>query len=362
MNPDTLKENELDTFSKLEQQVDRLLSECTPQTHESIFTKFLISNEHRKTFIEENLSSVKNSCSTFQTNGKSAHGTPAIPKLINRLWLTNSNEPSLPPEDYLKRISNQVERLQGEYSFIFWHNSELVIPALEQYFGKGDIEFRNIASLTCDPRISDRIQRAISAKKYVMGGDISKFAILKEIGGVYADLGVDFKKPLLDLVQCSDMSLFLDGNLFFQPAFMAAPPNFEPLQIWGHLLSRPEVLTSIALPNSPALNAGHEIWMHGGVGFTAILMLFYDSSYNILPVPPNRGSLHHESQGSWYRAGNKYGNATLETATVTHLDWEIHSQYVRLNQEIDAGLASHPALFRLRARIARHLQDCFWLR
>jgi hypothetical protein len=109
------------------------------------------------------------------------------------------------------------------------------------------------------------------------------------------------------------------------------------------------------------LSCGNEIWMHGGVGFSAALMLFYDSSYSILSIPPNKGLLHHESEGSWYRVGNKFGNATLEEAAITHLDWEKHASFVVLNKRLAMALSTVSAASRARSTILSYLGQAFWL-
>jgi hypothetical protein len=300
------------------------LEEATPESHEAIFLKFGVSNDDRARFVQHTMGAPRNNTSGF------GQGMSKVPKIIHRLWLTNPTEPSCAPESYLLRIARQASRLDRRYQLIFWHNSSSTDVDPRRHLADSGAEFLDINETLSDEKGLDRVRRAISARKFVLAGDISKFLILREYGGIYADLGVDFHWPLLDLVHRSDISLFLDRNLFYQPAFMAAAPNCAPFRLWCNLLREPEVFSSIALSENHKLSCGNEIWMHGGVGFSAALMLFYDSSYSILSIPPNKGLLHHESEGSWYRVGNKFGNATLEEAAITHLDWEKHASFVVL--------------------------------
>jgi hypothetical protein len=343
---------------EIEAQLQQLLAEATPENHESFFSKFYISNEQRKQFVEDTFSLLKSAVAERTIHPNTT--IKPIPKLIHRLWLTNPESPAFPPEDYLRRICRQSKRLSGSYSFIFWHNAPKMASALAAQFQEAAMEFREISSLRAAPRMLERINLAIRNQKYVLAGDISKYLILRDIGGIYADLGLDFGADLVDLVSASDVALLLDRNLFFQPAFMAAPPNFTPFRIWCALLSRPEAISAIGLRDHTKFTAGSEIWVHGGVGFTAALILFYDRSYTLLTIPPNRGSLHLESQGSWYKSGNKYGNATLATAPITHLNWELHSRYVRVNVGTNStSEASGPS--KARSDLTRHLDNLYWL-
>lgn len=333
-------------------QVRHALNSGTPENHERFFSRFSISNEQRRKFMEnaQSDSSLGSACPTLP-----------IPKLIHRIWLTDPLNPAVPPEGYLKRIASQCRRLGTAYSYVFWHNSEQTASLLGEYFRGTEMVFRNIVALGSEPQLLQRIDLAISHKKYVLAGDISKYLVLREIGGVYADLGVDFGNPLLDLLKITDAALFLDSGLFFQPAFMAAPPNLKPFRIWCSLLSRPEVVSAIGLSDSAGFTPGNEIWVHGGIGFTAALILFFDHQYRLLPVPPNRGLLHSESQGSWYRPGNKYGNASIASAPVTHLNWNQHLELVQLNRQRDDKSPHLSSSTLVRLNVAQHLSRLYWL-
>jgi hypothetical protein len=347
------------TLLELKCQIKQLFNDSTPENHERFFSKFSISNQQRLDFVGDTLSSFQTSLSDDRIGQTS---TSLSQKLIHRLWLTNPKNPSSPPKSYLERIDKQRKRLSDEYQCVFWHNSEQAASMLSEHFPEVDITFRHIHSLSTEPRLLERIDSAISYQKYVLAGDISKYLILKEIGGIYADLGVDFGKPLLDLVLSGDVALFLDSGLFFQPAFMAAPPNSYPFRVWCSLLSQPEVMSSIGLQDSSGFTAGNEIWIHGGVGFTAALILFYDGSYRVLAVPPNRGLLHHESQGSWYKPGNRYGNVSLASAPITHLNWDKHLRQTELNQQTNARLSHLSDASKARLTVAQHLERLHWLR
>jgi hypothetical protein len=91
-------------------------------------------------------------------------------------------------------------------------------------------------------------------------------------------------------------------------------------------------------------------------------MLSYSDSYRILPIAPNRGLLHHESDGSWYRPGNKFGNVTLDDAMVTHLDFSLHEKLKSLNADLDRQFSDLSPVQRVRLKIFRHSQGHYWLK
>jgi hypothetical protein len=346
---------QIDSFASLRVEVEDLLADATPQNHQRFFENFHISNEVRLNFIRHNLLFAQQSMVKF------ADEQPRVPAIIHRIWLNNSQNPSVPSKYYLDRILQQARLLGDSYQYVFWHNSQYIASQLGEHFSGVGMTFRDIRSASDDTEVIASIDRAISENKFVLAGDMSKFLILREFGGIYADLGIDFNESLLDLVKLCDVSLFLDQNVFFQPAFMAASANCEIFRLYCRLLARPEILSSIGLCDASAFEAGNEIWLHGGIGFTAALMLSYADSYSILPIAPNRGLLHHESDGSWYRPGNKFGNVILDDAAVTHLDFSLHEKYRDLNRDLDHTFADLSPVQLVRLKIFRHFQHQYWL-
>jgi hypothetical protein len=144
--------------------------------------------------------------------------------------------------------------------------------------------------------------------------------LIARFGGIYADFGVDFGADLTELVLDSDVTLFLANELFFQPALMAAPAGSRPFQLFHKLMLTPEILTACCVTEAEPLTAATEIWMHGGIAFTICTILFDAKSDRLLPVPPNRGLLHVESLGTWYRQTDNYGGVSLHDAPLTHID------------------------------------------
>jgi hypothetical protein len=116
---------------------------------------------------------------------------------------------------------------------------------------------------------------------------------------------------------------------------MAAGANSEPFVFGYNFLLYPEILQSIVFCEGDQLGPGAEIWLHGGVAFTALTALFWTNSYNFLAICRNQGHLHHESLRSWYGEEKKFGGAQLHNTFIIHLDKQIYSRMVSLGAEID---------------------------
>ena len=350
-----MQRSQLDSYSLLNRQLESLLKIATPETHSSFFSQFGITNDIRLQFVSETNRSFERAISARDVT------SPRIPKIIHRLWLTDTINPAMPQEAYLNKILHQAKIFKEDYTYIFWHNCDHLATEISRIVSGANIEMRNIATISNSSTLLSRIESAIAVRKYVMAADITKYLLLREYGGIYADLGIDFEEPLIDLIRHSDIALFLDDNLFFQPAFIAAPLGSMPFRLWCCLLAQPEIVSAVTFAHNVTFNFGDEIWIHGGIGFTALLILFHNDSSNVASVPANRGLLHCESEGSWYKPGHKFGNATIGTAQSSHIDQYRHTTYVQQNADLSKILTKLTAAQLARVKIAQHLQKLFWL-
>jgi hypothetical protein len=302
----------------LKAQALDLLASAQPEKHEWLFGRVGITTGERLEFVRAALESSEEDRALLPR--RNDH----VPRVIHRLWLTNPTEPRLPPDAYLARIREQARRLP-HFEVVFWVNCDAVASRIAQLFDAAPLGDRTAARIVSidalkDELIHARIQSAIAARKFVLAGDILKHFLIARFGGIYADFGVDFGADLTELVLDSDITLFLANELFFQPALMAAPAGSRPFQLFHKLMLTPEILTACCVTEAEPLTAGTEIWMHGGIAFTISLILFGEKSDRLLPVPPNRGLLHVESLGSWYRQTDNYGGVSLRDAALTHID------------------------------------------
>ncbi len=306
-----------DSFAILASQARELLDAATPQKHQFFFEPLGITAPARRAFVEGCLGLGE------KRRAERRIRTQSIPRVIHRIWLTAEENPHFPPETFVQRIGRQMADVGDFCACMFWSNSEAVLKDVEARLApsgpKPRIQFVSTAALSDDPVLA-RVGLAVRARKYVLAGDILKYLLLARFGGLYADLGVDFRQPLIDVVLAGEVSLYLSHDLFFQPAFMAAPPLSPPFQMFRHLLLRPEILAALCIDMSRQNSPEAEIWTHGGLGFSAALMLFFDRTYDVLPIVPTPGFLHVELLRSWYGEADSFGGVKVGEARPTHID------------------------------------------
>ena len=279
------------------------LESLDPTPHDFFYKKLGISIPDRFEFIKKcfsNFNQIEEK--TFKKN---------IPSIVHRMWLTDPYSPYPPPDEYIEKINNHSLELGSEFEFIFWHNSDQLAKDLMTKVASQRINFCNINELNCGNKIKNSISNAINLKKYVLAGDITKYMLIWEYGGFYGDLGIFFDSRIVKLSRSVDLMLQLGENLFFQPAFMAAIPKHPFFTSWKCLLEQPELILSFVFDDFDELTYGHEIWLHGGVSFTAALLLLNQSEDVLLPIFSNKGLIHHTSLASWYGNENKFGNVRI---------------------------------------------------
>ena len=270
----------------------------------------------------------------------------------------------MPPTVYLEQIAAQAREIEAACSCVLWCNSPGIRAQIGGFFEASDapVIVRDFASEFHGSECFGIIQRFVDHRKYVLAADVAKIVLLERFGGIYADMGVQFPAHLLGLIAHADAAVFLDAGLFFQPAFMAFRAHDGMLQLWLEMLRDPEILSSFVLSGETGFSPGHEIWLHAGVGFTAIFVLLQPLHYRVLVLPPQGAALQTHSQGSWYQPGNKFGNLILDEATVTHLDFGRHRAYF---ERLDTSLSRRSA-GEVRTKILSCLHGAqatgaFWL-
>lgn len=347
-----------DMLGKIEDQLDEFLKQAQPNRHRAFFEGASIREGDVLRFVREAGSDFR---IALRENPNEISG---MPKIVHRLWITSAQAGFMPPEDYLRQIARQATFLGKEYSYVFWCNSDEIGAKIDAFFaGCGaPIEVRNLVRTFPGSPLLPVIEGFIQLRKYVLASDVAKFVILHRFGGVYADLGIQFSKELLALIQRADVALFLDVGMFFQPAFMAFKRESDIVCLWCQILRAPEILSAVIFGDLHQFTAGQEVWLHGGLGFTAVFMLFRTSCSRVIVLPPQGTALQTHSQGSWYKDGNKFGNLTLNEAKPSHIDVGSHQSRVAAIKELDRGLLSLSPADLVRYKILSGLQEYFWLR
>lgn len=343
-----------EAYDIIRSRLDQLLALAKSDRPE-FFSRAAISEDDVRSFILQRMNAMRlkmtEPAPTYQ----------AIPKIIHRLWLTSPSHASLPPALYLAQISSQSRTLQArnlKYQYIFWTNSAEICETLQKTFDaeEAPITVRNISGDFVSNSLMPVIVLFLDSKKYALAADVAKTMILSVFGGVYGDLGVQFSPDLLPLIHAADAAVFLDKGLFFQLALLAVRPGSEILGVWNSLLLHPEILTSIVLPKVEEFTPGQEVWMHCGVAFSVIFLLFQPKDFYVLVMPPQSSMMQTMSEGSWYREGTKFGNVAIRDSSVTRLSIDRHKTLVKqLAQD------QTPNANEVRAKLLSKTKDIFFL-
>lgn len=108
----------------------------------------------------------------------------AIPKKIHYIWLGGKEEPAM-----LKKCKKSWQKYCPDFEIIRWDESNL------------NIDCCNYCRLAYD------------AKKFAFSSDVLRFWVLKEFGGVYVDIDVEFLKPIDNLLDLEAFSGFETSGL-----------------------------------------------------------------------------------------------------------------------------------------------------
>lgn len=121
-----------------------------------------------------------------------------IPKIIHYIWLGGKEEPAI-----LKKCKASWKKFCPDYEIKRWDESNL--------------------NIDCCAYCRD----AYDAKKYAFASDVLRFHILKEYGGIYVDIDVEFLKPINELLENRAFSGFESSGLVNPGVIVGAVPNHE---------------------------------------------------------------------------------------------------------------------------------------
>lgn len=281
------------------------------------------------------------------------------PKITHRIWLTSDESPVLPPDDVVAKIESHSKEIAPDYLNILWTNSDLVKETLSGRFKDRCVPIlcASISGFSSDP-LFDRIVRLIQCRKYVLAADFLRIVLLKRIGGIYSDLGVQFNKNFLCIAHSAKYTLFLGDGLFFQTSLLAAPQGADLINLFYGILCNPEVLPKSWVTNSETINAQHEVNVFAGPAFTAICYLFASPDDRIFTCTRDGENIHWQSSGSWYGKEPKYGNVLVPSSDVSILDKNKFVYYENCHNE-NLETFNVPPMLAAKLKILINLSSYF---
>lgn len=238
-------------------------------------------------------------------------GSPRIPRILHKVWLTNPDAPSEPLEDYVTALLADASRLsESGWQVFFWLQDENLVPATVARLNQsgGSIQVRRVSDHVADGNWKELFDSFLAARKFPFAADVLRMVILHQYGGFYGDLGVRINHiDVANFVADDfDYGFIFWETMFFQNSFMAMAPRSELSHIFMRLLDDPYLVPRALIEPLTALSEGQAF---SGLMVTAILLSIWRRDIRVFPFAPNRRLLTWSAQQSWYRQEGKFGNA-----------------------------------------------------
>ncbi|CAO3460128.1 hypothetical protein [Azospirillum argentinense] len=258
----------------------------------------------------------------------SSLGSSNIPKMVHRIWLTNTQSPCEPPEKYIENFIHMASSSEDpEWRFLLWVQDESLLPATVSAIkasGK-HIEVKNIFDEISDGKWRGLLDAFVKDKKYPFAVDVLRMKILQEYGGVYTDMGANFSCNFArDVVVGSfKYSFIFWNNMFFQNSLMCMPPSSELANAFIKIVEDPYLLPEILVSPLTGLTEGQAF---SGLLITALLLSLPLEAGDVCPLLPNGKVVSWSSQQSWYTntgmGEGKFGNTYIPTSVPSFLSSE----------------------------------------
>ena len=254
--------------------------------------------------------------------------TRPVPKLTHKVWMTSATAPSLPPDDYVDDYLIGLRSLPTGWTHYFWSNSDAVV---EHIRGKARDHGVSVLASNVELLSDDALYPVLTAfatdRKFVLAADIVKIMLLGRLGGVYSDLGINFRAEVLELVGIADYCFLLGTNGFFQTSFVACAPGSDVMLAFAAVALSPEILDPAYALAGGDLSGLDEVNILAGPGFTATALMFLPPTARTLIMPPQSDILIWRSQSSWYGTEGKHGNTLVQTAPPSRLRLEVYAEH-----------------------------------
>lgn len=255
--------------------------------------------------------------------------TSTIPKLIHRVWLTDSANPAEPPQEYIqKMIDESRDYIDNGWQVWLWlREPGLTLNMIRRLQAANStiiLKDYNVDVLSGQPW-EESFDRLLSARKFAFASDLLRMKLLYQYGGVYADMGARFReRRLMEFVADNfDYAFIFWETLFFQNSLMVMAPNSRIGQLYMEAANEPH-----SLPKSlfHALDGIEEGMAFSGLLITALLLFSNSENFRICPLAPNGEVVEWSSERSWYTrdadGSGKFGGAYIPESGASFLSKE----------------------------------------
>jgi SAM-dependent methyltransferase len=307
------------TIDALRSSVEKMLGESSPHLFSHRFFRHIGWTEADfSKFVMGKISALQDSLAMSAYN---ALLNQRIAHITHKIWLTSAEEPSLPPEEFLKTYLSRLKTRPIHWMHYFWTNSKAVAAHVSLAANEAgcSVLIQETDSFF-DDELHPNVRRLLAEKKYVLAADVLKILILDQVGGVYSDMGVDFDNEILSIVEVSNYCVLLGTGLFFQTSFLACSAGSDLSSMFRAILNNPESLDVAYSVAGTDITSQDEVNMLAGPGFTACALLFIPLRARTMIFPPQSVHLSWQSEQSWYGSSGKHGNVVVSQTSPTLVD------------------------------------------
>ncbi len=246
-----------------------------------------------------------------------------IPPVSHRIWITNDDEPKLPPDHLLRDISQHYAEAFPDHLNYFWVNSSKVASHLKEALNdlEQPIIFRDIAELRLDP-LFESIKILIEARKFVLATDLLRICILRKFGGIYSDLGAKISRDVVCLAAISDYLAILSEKAFLQTSVLGAAADSDLINLMHGYLCNPQVFPACWLKGAKFMPPLMEVAALSGPMFSVFTHLFSQPNWRFLVLANDGKFVHWRASRSWYGPEAKFGNANIPDSSATLIDYD----------------------------------------
>jgi hypothetical protein len=248
----------------------------------------------------------------------------SIPKLYHKIWVTDVDNPSLPPDEFLGSLLHFCSQIGPEWTLVVWSNSDVVLTHIRSLLSSAKNSMLFV--LTDDAFRHDPLyqtaKRLIDARKFVVAGDVLKVAVIDRFGGIYSDIGLQLSSAVLDLCTYSDYVFLLGHAVFLQTSLLAAAPNSRITAFIKRVIQQPEAYRKSQIADTDRISGTDEVRAFSGVG-TTISVILQLAPYERAIFLPTRSIFHEwQANGSWYNGNGNFGNILISQSQPTVLSNE----------------------------------------
>jgi Glycosyltransferase sugar-binding region containing DXD motif len=282
-----------------------------------------------------------------------------IPAVTHRVWLTDPVQPHMPPEEYIAEILKLANTVTFDHVNYFWTNSSDVAAKMTAYFSDatGTVIVADTSMLKGDP-LFPSVEKLIAENKHVLACDLLRILILNKFGGIYADIGVSYQRPLVELAGLSEYLLFLGARGFFQTSLLGCAAGSDIISLMHGYLCNPHVIPLRWVNGCRDIKATSEVAALAGPGFSILFHLFSNPDWRVLVASPNSSLISWSAQKSWYGDKKGFGNANIPQTEPTLLK---RADFDAYRKELDEEITYFdcPATWRHRIDILFGLREYF---